>query len=150
MDFHGGDYVMTHAIEARRGSPDCQACHREQSFCVACHERSGVGARAGGEFEQDSDDPGRHFHPDGWVSRSTGANRHAYEARRNLDQCASCHREDDCVECHSNEAGGLRINPHPANWRGSARCKALARRAGRMCLRCHVDPNEDGCNWRGR
>jgi hypothetical protein len=44
-EFHPGNYVLTHAVEARRGTPDCSACHRAQSFCVACHERSGLGLR---------------------------------------------------------------------------------------------------------
>ncbi|HLL20969.1 MAG TPA: cytochrome c3 family protein, partial [Kofleriaceae bacterium] len=39
-EFHPGNYVVTHVVEARRGTPDCSACHRAQSFCVACHERS--------------------------------------------------------------------------------------------------------------
>jgi len=75
------------------------------------------------------------------------ANHHSFEAQRNIKQCASCHREQFCTTCHSAEpTNAFRINPHPADWRGSRRCRALARRAGRMCLRCHVDPDEVRCD----
>ena len=147
-DFHVGDYIATHAIEARRGKPDCSACHRAQSFCVACHERSGIGTRVPTDF--DSADPGRAFHPAGWASRVGGGNRHALEARRNLTACASCHREDDCLDCHSAEQASLRVTPHPPGWRGSARCRALDRGNRRMCLKCHVTRDELGCDWSAR
>jgi hypothetical protein len=145
MEFHPGNYVLTHSVEARRGTPDCSACHRAQSFCVACHERSGIGLR--GKTDFNSTDPGRAFHPAGWASRTGGSNRHAFEAKRNITSCASCHREDDCLDCHSAEAGALRASPHPKGWRGSARCCALDRGNRRMCLRCHVTQNELGCDW---
>jgi hypothetical protein len=146
MDFHPGDYLMTHAVDARRGQPDCSACHRLESFCVACHERSGLGTRAATQFS--SQDPKRMFHPGGWASATTGGpNLHAGEARRNINECVSCHREEDCLTCHSAQPGGGHASPHPANWKGSAQCKALDRGNRRMCLRCHVAQNELGCDW---
>lgn len=145
MAFHPGNYVLTHAVEAKRGTPDCSACHRAQSFCVGCHERSGIGTR--GDTQYNSVDPARAFHPPGWATAGAGPNRHAIDARRNIASCASCHRENDCLRCHSAELGGVRASPHPADWRGSARCKALDRGNRRMCLRCHVAQNELGCDW---
>ena len=143
-DFHDGDYVLTHAVDARRNTPDCSTCHRKQSFCVGCHERTGVGVRVESAFDQD--DPELRFHPDNWVSLvDLGSNRHAREARANLDTCASCHREEDCQQCHTAELGSPRISPHGAGWANSARCEALARKNARMCLRCHVDADEQGC-----
>ena len=146
LEFHPGNYVITHGIEARRGTPDCSACHRAQSFCVACHERSGVGLRGSTEFEPGN--PDRAFHPIGWASSTGGPNRHAGEARRNMTSCASCHRENDCLQCHSAEVGALRASPHPSGWVGSARCRALDRGNRRMCLKCHVTRDELGCDWR--
>ncbi len=145
LEFHPGNYLLTHGIEARRGKPDCSACHRAQSFCVACHERSGVGPRVSSAF--DTIDPGRAFHPPGWATAGPGSNLHAGEARRNIASCASCHREQDCLTCHSAEPGKLRASPHPVGWRGSARCKALDRGNRRMCLRCHIAQDELGCDW---
>ena len=54
MEFHAGDYLATHAVEARRGTPDCSACHRAESFCVACHERSGLTNRVEPQWDRGS------------------------------------------------------------------------------------------------
>ncbi|HEY4175737.1 MAG TPA: cytochrome c3 family protein [Kofleriaceae bacterium] len=149
-DFHPGDYVNTHAIDARRGTPDCSACHRAQSFCVGCHERTGVAQRLSIGF---SAADGKPFHPSHWASNTSSGsadNRHAAEARRNLTSCTSCHREEDCLTCHSAQMGSLRASPHPPGWRGSSRCKALDRGNRRMCLRCHVAAEELGCDWKAQ
>ncbi len=148
MDFHPGNYVSAHGVEARRGTPDCSACHRAQSFCVACHERTGVGTR--GEVGRLAGEPGRELHPPGWATAGAGPNRHAGEARRNISSCASCHREEDCLECHSAEPGKLNASPHPEGWRSSARCRALDSGNRRMCLRCHITQDEVGCDWSAR
>ncbi|RMH38893.1 MAG: cytochrome C [Deltaproteobacteria bacterium] len=158
MDFHGNDYVSIHAIDARRNNPDCSACHRLQTFCVGCHGRTGVGwsydpveggGRKGSEFAGAflTGDGSRRFHPDGWATfGARGPNHHAVQAQRNIRQCASCHREPFCTTCHSAEPGNpYRVNPHPAGWATSRRCRALAARAGRMCLRCHVDAVDFTC-----
>lgn len=146
-DFHPGDYTFTHAIDARRGKPDCSACHRLESFCVGCHERSGVATRAATDFNDV--DPTRRFHPPGWAATTGGLaqNLHAQDARRNISSCTSCHREEDCQKCHTAEKGQGNVSPHPKDWRGSARCKALDRSNRRMCLRCHIAQNELGCDW---
>ncbi len=144
MDFHAGDYVTLHAVEARRGVPDCSACHTSQRFCVGCHERAGVGVRAESGFDRIGV-VGR-FHPAGWAAAGTrGPDHHATEAQKNLKACASCHREDFCAECHSAEPARLGISPHGPGWRGSGRCRALAARNQRMCLRCHVELDRVGC-----
>jgi hypothetical protein len=145
MEFHPGNYIVSHGVEARRGTPDCSACHRAQSFCVACHERTGMSTRVESAF--DATQPGGAFHPSGWATAGVGPNRHAAEARRNISSCASCHREEDCLTCHSAEPGKLNASPHPKGWRGSARCKALDRGNRRMCLRCHITQDELGCDW---
>lgn len=137
LEFHKGNYLLAHAVEAKRGTPDCSACHRAQSFCVGCHERSGIGNRAPGELVGTGA-----FHPANWV------NLHARDAKRNIQSCASCHREEDCMNCHSAEPMSMRVSPHPKGWRGSAKCKALDSKNRRMCLRCHVTQDELGCDWR--
>jgi hypothetical protein len=138
LEFHRGNYLLAHAVEARRGTPDCSACHRAQSFCVGCHERSGIGTRAPSEFGAA---PGS-FHPANW------ATSHARDAKRNIQTCASCHREDDCLRCHSAEPMSMRASPHPKGWAGSAKCKALDSKNRRMCLKCHITQDELGCDWR--
>jgi hypothetical protein len=148
MEFHPGNYVLSHAIDARRGKPECGACHRAQTFCIGCHEREGVGMR--GDSQYSAIDPARAFHPPGWASNGVGPNLHARDARRNVTSCASCHRESDCLTCHSAQPSAGHASPHPAGWRGSARCKALDRGNRRMCLRCHTAQDELGCDWVAR
>jgi hypothetical protein len=143
LDFHGNDYVSKHAIEARKNEPRCDSCHRLQSFCLGCHERLGIVDRATGSsaFGPGS---GRQFHPSGWADPVAGPNHHKWQAERNIKQCASCHRQETCLECHATNgsaagsAGKMWVNPHPPDWRGSTRCQSLADRNVRVCLRCHA------------
>ncbi len=145
FDFHGGNYVALHALDARRASMDCSACHRQQSFCVSCHERAGVTpASRGSEFV--SDDPSRRFHPAGWADEGLmGPDHHGFAARRNIRTCVSCHREQFCVDCHSGQPGGMGISPHPPGFALSRSCRSLRARNPRMCLRCHISPDEVRC-----
>ena len=145
LEFHVGNYLQVHAFEARRGTPDCSACHRAANYCVACHERSGVGTRAAPAFGNGEGQ--RAFHPFGWAGAIGDRNLHATEARRNLATCASCHRDNDCIRCHSAQPGSMQATPHPRGWRNSTQCEALDQRNRRMCLRCHVSAAEVGCNW---
>lgn len=145
MDFHPADYLALHPVEARRNVPDCGTCHRTQSFCVGCHERAGVAERGQSDYRADPDN--RRFHPADWASADPAApNHHARAARTNLRECTSCHREDTCLRCHSAEATAARVSPHGPGWRGSSRCRALAAKNGRMCLRCHVQLEPVGCD----
>jgi hypothetical protein len=173
MDFHANDYVNLHAVDARRNTPDCSSCHRQQTFCIGCHSRSGVlGDTMPGRdsdafplqprassFAQGLGNPDRtglqRYHPAGWVRYSSAGSllddenarraisHHAYQAQRNIRQCASCHRESFCTQCHTAKIDAQDVSPapspHPNNWRGSRQCRALEARAGRMCLRCHVN-----------
>jgi Cytochrome c7 and related cytochrome c len=145
MDFHGGNYVALHALDARRNVPDCSACHRLQTFCTGCHARTGVSADGrGSEFA--SGDAARSFHPPGWAEPGgAGPGHHEFEARRNIDACVSCHREQFCVTCHTAEPGSMGVSPHPPGWAASRRCRALLARNPRVCLRCHLTPDELRC-----
>jgi hypothetical protein len=152
-DIHPADYVSLHAMDARRNTPDCSACHRTQTFCVGCHQRSGVAPDPEGGL------PGRRpnnpfgtgtglksFHPPGWVRDAGGAvistpraSSHSLAAKRNIRTCVSCHREESCLACHSADpARGPSFSPHGFNFRDSARCRFLAARNQRACLKCHA------------
>lgn len=146
MDFHAGDYVNMHAIDARRNAPDCASCHRLQTFCQACHSRLGVAADGkGSEFGPTT----ALYHPPGWTEAGLagrGPTHHSFEAQRNIKQCVSCHRESFCTRCHSAQPGSRQINPHPRDWIASRRCEALVKRSPRMCLRCHIEARPPSCS----
>jgi hypothetical protein len=151
-EIHPADYISLHAMDARHNTPDCSACHRAQSFCVGCHQRSGVAPDPEGGL------PGKRpnnpfgtgtglksFHPPGWVRDASGAvlpipgpNSHSLAAKRNIRTCVSCHREESCLACHSTDpARGPTISPHGPGFAGTARCRFLAARNKRACLKCH-------------
>lgn len=122
---HPPGYVSYHALDALKDAGSCQGCHNAQQFCLDCHSlaRAGQGPAAPA--------PGVQFHPQGWVNGPGSPNKHGDEARRNLVACASCHREQDCVTCHS------AINPHPPRF--AASCAQRLRANPDTCARCHLD-----------
>ncbi len=134
---HPGDYVSSHAVPARMNQPRCDACHRRQSFCVACHERVGVGRNADAPFYV----PQHRVHPPPevwWMN--PGPQHHGVQAARNIGQCASCHREEECIRCHAAGASGSGVpsgvDPHPPGF--AASCRSLFAKSSRACAKCHA------------
>ena len=164
-DIHPSDYVSLHAVDARRNTPDCSACHRTQSFCVGCHQRSGVAADPeGGLLGRRANNPFgtgtgvKSFHPPGWARDPGGAvittprpASHSLAAKQNIRACASCHREESCLTCHSADPlraptiPSPRISPHGPNFASTARCRFLAARNKRVCRKCHTPGPELSC-----
>ena len=152
-DIHPADYVSLHVVDARRNVPDCSSCHRLQTFCVGCHQRTGVSADpSGGRPGVKADNPFgtgtgvKQFHPPGWARDTGGAviatprpNSHSVQARRNIRACVSCHREESCLTCHSTDpTRGPTFSPHGPNFAATARCRFLSSRNQRACLKCHA------------
>jgi hypothetical protein len=153
LDIHPGDYATTHGIDARRNVPSCSSCHRNQTFCIGCHQRLGVAADPeGGQPGRQPNNPFgtgtavKQFHPPGWVRDDAGAvltaatpRSHGFEAKRNLRTCVSCHREESCLACHSADLSrSIGINPHGPGFGPSSACRAMASRNTRACLKCHA------------
>lgn len=151
-DFHPVDYATLHALDARRNTPNCSSCHRNQTFCLGCHQRLGVAPDPeGGQAGRQPNNPFgtgtgvKRFHPPGWVRDDAGVvltaptpASHSVQARRNLRTCVSCHREESCLNCHSADpTRSMGINPHPPGFASSAACRALSSRNTRACLKCH-------------
>jgi len=135
LRIHANDFVLAHSAQARTQMVRCESCHRMQSFCVPCHERAGVSRESAVALRAGS--LSIHPPPEVWVE-NPGPQHHGLQATRDLPQCISCHREETCMSCHSQR--GLRgtdraINPHPAGF--AARCRMLAAKNDRPCVKCH-------------
>jgi len=142
---HPNDYITLHPVQARADSPRCTSCHRLQSFCAACHERTGVGLDADPSLRARN----VKVHPnyDVWVN-ILGPQHHGIAASRDINQCISCHREESCLPCHSDaDRFGTRrqVNPHPDGF--ASMCKSLAAKNDRPCLKCHTSTTlaKKGC-----
>jgi len=119
---HPPGFNVMHSVDARSNLTNCTSCHTVDGFCAECHTRSLVTTRPPGA------PPRLAFHPPGWVDSAGG---HGMMARRNINDCASCHVENDCVSCHTG------INPHPPEFR--FQCKSLAVANPTSCAKCHLD-----------
>lgn len=123
---HRGDFVATHAIEARAEGETCLRCHTS-STCVTCHEA--YGKTSSGTFTELQ-------HPPGYAYRG-GAAFHGDDARLRIETCVACHDQgaaSNCVSCHS--VGGIGGNPHPPGW--SSRYDSNDNTG--MCRTCHSAP----------
>ena len=118
--FHPEDFVERHATAAYARRLECSNCHEADVFCADCHLTSG---RAG------VDARGANYHD----AEAVWLLRHGQAARQGLESCVSCHRQEDCLQCHS-ELGAFRVNPHGADF--DAR-RAWERNAF-VCRTCHV------------
>ncbi len=149
LSIHPNDYITLHPIEARMDTPRCDSCHRRQSFCIACHERVGVGMDANPVLRPLN----LAVHPPGFVTVDIDKPQafHGLEASRNMGTCMSCHREESCMRCHATPRGAFTgststNNPHPPGF--AAACKSLMAKNNRPCLKCHAadDLASKGCN----
>jgi predicted CXXCH cytochrome family protein len=117
--FHAANFVERHATDVFAGSGSCQSCHSTETFCRDCHTRSGIAA-------QSRMNAAFHTGQPMWVLS------HGQAARTGMESCASCHRQSDCVRCHS-AVGGWRVNPHGPGFPASR----LAARNAASCRWCH-------------
>jgi hypothetical protein len=128
---HPGDYLSTHVVQARRDEPRCSSCHQVSRFCGECHSRLGLSTMSAPDVRSTA-----RYHPPNavWVR---GPVMHAREAERSMNACASCHAEDDCVNCHGALGIGAGVSPHPPGF--AAGCAQLLEANDRACRTCHGD-----------
>ena len=118
--FHPEDFAERHATAAYARRLECASCHETEVFCADCHRTSGIaglGTRRTGYHDAEAV----------WLLR------HGQAARQGLESCVSCHRQPDCLQCHS-EIGAFRVNPHG---RGFDARRAWERNAF-VCMTCHL------------
>jgi len=122
--YHPFNFASGHASTAYARETSCTSCHNTETFCRACHVKSGIAGAI--------------------TSRTVGAAhgaqplwllQHGQAARQGLQSCAGCHQQTDCLRCHSTVT--QRVNPHGPDFdarRMSARNKLV-------CQYCHLgDP----------
>lgn len=117
--YHPAGFLERHPSAAYNRETSCSDCHNPASFCATCHARAGtVTARL---------PIGAGFHD----AKSFFLFGHGVAARQSLETCVSCHRERDCVSCHS--ALGRRFNPHGPDFNPPR----LIRKNPEVCMACH-------------
>lgn len=117
--YHPAGFLQRHPSAAYNRETSCSDCHNPGSFCATCHARAGtVTARL---------PIGSGFHD----AKSFFLFGHGVAARQALETCVSCHRERDCVSCHS--ALGRRFNPHGSDFNPSR----LVKKNPEVCVACH-------------
>jgi hypothetical protein len=61
---------------------------------------------------------------------------HAKPARQGLESCTTCHKQTDCLQCHST-IGAFRVSPHGPGFDA----KRVQSKNARICFACHLsDP----------
>jgi hypothetical protein len=117
--YHPAGFLTRHPAAAYNRETRCADCHNTAGFCQSCHVSAGLVAE--GSLRSGYHD----------VSRTFIAG-HGQAARQNLESCAACHAERDCLTCHS-AVGGRRFNPHGPGFDA----ERLRRKNPQMCTACH-------------
>jgi hypothetical protein len=120
--YHPVNFVQQHAAAAYGQTMECQSCHSQEQFCRSCHMEQGLGSR--GRLG-----PGYHDGQALWLFQ------HGAAARQQLETCASCHTQNECLQCHS-QKGAFKVNPHGPNFDA----EAARKRNAQICLACHLTP----------
>lgn len=134
-NIHDLNYLYTHGLDAKNKRIECTRCHDNRSFCNSCHER-------------ENRIPMLH-------STVAWLTEHGRTARRDPENCASCHDSDDptCARsgCHRDTDGMRGTDP-----RFHASSPTLFRSkgpwhddGGYFCYRCHVDTHSEGAGFCG-
>jgi len=118
--YHPPDFVARHSADAFGQATECANCHETAVFCRSCHIESGLGSegRLGG---------GYHDAEPLWLLR------HGTAARQSLESCASCHEQNQCLQCHA-VRGAFKVSPHTRDFDAEAAWE----RNPRTCFACHV------------
>ena len=132
---HGLNYRYTHGLDAIAKETDCVACHDSRTFCNECHIR---------ELRL----PWQH-------STSSWLLDHGDAARRDVENCASCHDERDptCARagCHVDTDGIRGTNPpiHSTSLSRLDRKGPWHNDGSYFCYQCHRNTSQAGTGFCG-
>jgi len=134
---HELNFRLTHGIEARGKTAECESCHQVQTFCANCHGSNNEDFALGGIV------PTSHLKPNfKTLGVGSGGGLHATLARRDIETCAACHdvqgADPTCITCHLDSDGIKGTNPktHPPNFMKDVRGD-WHDDAGSVCYNCH-------------
>lgn len=118
--YHPAGFVARHAADAFGREAECANCHDTQEFCRSCHVQAGLASlgRLG---------PGYHEGGGTWLLR------HGQAARQNLESCTSCHKQNDCTQCHG-VLGAFKVSPHTRDFDAQRAWE----QSPRTCFACHI------------
>lgn len=122
--FHPPNFVQRHSQSAFQGETECATCHQTETFCRDCHRQEGRAPMS------TAGTAGRGRYHDAQALWVFG---HGTAARRAIETCATCHQQQDCLQCHS-ASTGWKVNPHGRDFDANA----MQTRNPGMCRRCHV------------
>ena len=132
---HDLNYRFSHGLDAKSKRTDCSRCHDGQTFCNSCHERENLFPLLHSTIA--------------WLTD------HGRAARRDVENCASCHDSDDptCARsgCHQDldgirgtdprfHAPGNTLFSHKGPWHSDD---------GYYCYQCHNNPHQSGLDFCG-
>ena len=139
LKVHGDfNYRYSHGIDAKGKTTECQTCHQVETFCANCHQSENRDFAMGGIV------PSSHLMPDfKTIGVGTGGGEHATLARRDLEQCVSCHdvqgADPTCIVCHLDSDGIKGTNPktHAVNFMKDEHGDWHDNQ-GSICYNCHT------------
>ncbi len=120
--YHPANFLERHATEVFTARTDCQSCHSTEAFCRDCHAEMGLAS---------SGRLNTAFH----TAQPLWLLAHGQAARLNLESCAACHAQTDCLACHSG-IQGRGVNPHGPGFDADR----MASRNRVTCQWCHLNP----------
>lgn len=118
--YHPPRFLTRHAADAAAQMSQCSTCHDAAVFCRSCHVESGLGGS--GRL-----DAGYHDGEAVWLLR------HGQAARQQLETCASCHTQRQCLQCHS-QLGAFQVSPHGPDFDS----RRAWERNPVVCRACHL------------
>ncbi|PKL83716.1 MAG: cytochrome C [Ignavibacteriae bacterium HGW-Ignavibacteriae-3] len=139
---HDLNYQYTHGIELKGKTNECQTCHQPEVFCGKCHDSNSK------DFALSGNIPKSHKAPNFvTIGVGTGGGQHAVLARRDIENCSSCHdvqgADQNCILCHVDNDGVKGTNPktHARNFGRDFDKGDWHSDRGSVCYSCHTDAN---------
>ena len=121
--YHPFNFMQQHSAAAWNRETECATCHNTAAYCQECHAQLGYGTPPGTMGRTTT---GYHNSDPGFLYG------HGQAARQGLESCASCHAQQDCLQCHSAKMG-RNVSPHGPGFDA----ERLADKNPQLCLVCH-------------